>query len=299
MIDVVIVNWNCAQFTIGALTSLASVEGLGCVVIVDGGSESTDLETLRAGLDTLPNYPRLELIVLADNRGFGAANNAGFVRTSTQYVLLLNPDTMVHPGAVEVTARLLDERADIGIAACRLLNDDGSIQPSWYDLPTPWGFVKEYLFRHWRPRPLVRGKQWCAVGGVSGAFMLIRRAAVPTDYLFDEQFFMYAEEVDLCKRVRDDGWTVAYLSGVTSTHFGGGASGGAWLRPQLYIEMQRSRLRYADLHFRGAGRIVARAALKLGTLVDLAVNAFKIVAGRSRWSDVRGRMKRLPTVWRL
>lgn len=179
--------------------------------------------------------PRIKLVDPGQNLGFAAGSNLALKHLSanTPRILTLNPDVMVEPTTIEKLLARLDEDSKIGIITCRLLLSDGSLDPACHrnDPNLVSAFAKQSglqrLFRRnrvlgdynmtWRNRNRPH-----EVGCVTGAFMLIRREAMEeAGGLFDERFFLYGEDLDLCRRVRNAGWKVFYEPAVWATHVKG------------------------------------------------------------------------------
>lgn len=263
MIDttVLIVNYNGGELLGRCLDSLAAdAEARDCpVVVVDNASTDGSADALAAG------RPGVRLIRLAENRGFGAANNVGLAAVRTPFVLMANPDTEIASGSLSEFVRSLARQHDVGLAGCRLLSADGSLQFSARELPSVGSEVFEALFLHRLfPRAGARFAQTVldqreyeaprSVGWVSGAVMLARTRALEDVGGFDEGFFLYAEEIDLCKRLHDAGWDVRYDPALTMLHVGG-----AFItNTALAVENQRSKFRYFLKH-EGRARMAAYA----------------------------------------
>jgi GT2 family glycosyltransferase len=193
------------------------------VVVVDNASRDDTLAMLA-------RYPTVRVIANRDNVGFGRANNQALARVHGELILLLNPDTVVLPGALRALVAVAHARADVAIVGARLLNTDGSLQ-RWTGgaFPSIWNVACHYLFlgralpRAWQPSSLYldrdRGED-TDVDWVSGACLLLRRSAVGT-FIFDERFFLYGEDMDLCHRVRASGRRIVYTPRATIVHHQG------------------------------------------------------------------------------
>jgi N-acetylglucosaminyl-diphospho-decaprenol L-rhamnosyltransferase len=231
------------------------------VIIVDNASAEDSARRTAA------RYPRVRLIELADNRGFGAGNDAGLAVCETPFVLMANPDTEVAGGSAEELVLHLAERPHAGLVGCRLVEPDGTVLATVRNLPTVLREAVECVFLH-RVLP-GRAERFAEsvqdrgayeaprdAGWVSGAAMLGRVEALRDVGGFDEDFFLYAEEIDLCRRLRDAGWEVRYDPALTMLHVGGAYT----TDPDLALENQRSKLRYFLKH-EGRGRMLAFAAV--------------------------------------
>ncbi|MGQ9491970.1 MAG: glycosyltransferase family 2 protein, partial [Anaerolineae bacterium] len=176
------------------------------------------------------------------------ANNQGFAAAQGRYVLLLNPDTEVHPGALETLVAFMDAHPAAGACGARLLNADGSLQPGCNPMLTPgrefWRLL--FLDRLW-PRATYRMDRWDAVTPrpvevVKGACLLLRREALDRVGPLDDSYFMYTEEVDLCYRLAAAGWTLWYVPAAVVTHYGEGSS--KQVREEMYVQLYRSKVQF-------------------------------------------------------
>ncbi len=235
---IVILNYNTAQLLRDCLRSVfAAATALRYrVCVVDNASTDASAEMVRA------EFPAAHLIVNRVNLGFSAGNNVGLRwfglgRTGApragaagpRYVLLLNPDTRVPPTAIDAMVRFMEEHPEIGVAGPRVRRPDGSLDRACRrSFPTP-----EVSFYRMvgLSRLLPRSRRFNAynlayypedavhpVDSVVGAFMLLRRGAIDAVGLLDEAFFMYGEDLDWAKRIKDAGWQVWYNGQVEITH---------------------------------------------------------------------------------
>lgn len=219
---VVVVNYNSGELLLDCLGSLRQ-EGVG-LILVDNASDDGSLERARAA------FPQIRFIVNQDNLGFARGCNLGLTQASTEFVLFLNPDTISQPGAIRAAERFMDEHPMCGALGGLLLNPDGSRQPSLRRFPTyaniffgrnsiftrllPWNpLSRRYLYLdldHTRPQE---------VEVICGAWFFARRRALEELSGFDEEFFLYAEDTDLCYRLKHSGWQVCYFPFPVCTHY--------------------------------------------------------------------------------
>ncbi|MEB3220587.1 MAG: glycosyltransferase family 2 protein [Candidatus Sericytochromatia bacterium] len=266
VVSIVIVNWNTRELLRACLESVAAATRVSHEVwVVDNGSGDGSAALVREG------FPGVHLIANADNRGFAAANNQALRLAQGTYVLLLNSDTVVHPGAIDAMVAFLHARPGVGAAGCRLLNADGTLQPSAHAFYSPLGALVEnqlvaalWPWRHARTPWLRLFDHSVArpVGWVCGAALMVRRAALREVGLLDEGFFMYGEEVDWQLRLQRAGWPVWFVPHGTITHLGGGSS------RQAVTEMRRqeraSRARFVAKHHPPASRWLYHAQAHVG-----------------------------------
>jgi len=219
-VAVVIVSWNSRDDIAACLGSLASVSLPVQIVVVDNASTDGSAEAARAAA------PQAQVIVAGANLGFARASNRGWRATEAPYVLFLNPDAQVTPGAVEAMHGILEARSDVGIVGPLTRNADGTPQVSFGPDLTPLG--------EWRQRRLVRAVRArdpqalarletatsCEAepDWVSGSCLMARRTLLETLGGFDESFFLYEEDVDLCVRARQNGSRVVFTPRAGITH---------------------------------------------------------------------------------
>ncbi|HWE37748.1 MAG TPA: glycosyltransferase family 2 protein [Isosphaeraceae bacterium] len=238
---IVIVNYRSAALTIDCLRSLEPQVGpAGArVVVVEGGSGDDSAEVLAAAIVGRGWSGWASVLPLEHNGGFAFANNRAIEAASRsaeapRYVWLLNPDTVVRPGALTALVEFLEGHPEVGIAGGRLEDADGTPQHSAFRFHSVLSELEHglrlglttRLLARWRaPLPLPEGP--CAVDWVSGASMIVRREVFEAVGLLDEGYFMYYEETDFCLRARRAGWPCWYVPGSRVVHLVGGCSGEA------------------------------------------------------------------------
>jgi len=248
VVTAVIVSYNTRELL---LAGLASLRGVTCpleVVVVDNASADGSAEAVRA------QYPDVYLIASPENGGFSKANNLGIRAADAAYVLVLNSDAAVQPGAVEAMVDLLHRRRDVAIVGPRTLSPDGTIQVSFGPDLTPWNELRQRRLVHGvkarRPWALRRAHALASVehepAWVSGSCFLARRDVLEEVGLFDEGFFLYEEDVDLCVRVRKAGYRVVFTPTATVVHHLGRSMETASTRARE--EYKKSHLRFYEKH---------------------------------------------------
>jgi GT2 family glycosyltransferase len=258
---VVIVNHNTREHLRACLASLDG-EQAAQTVVVDNASTDGSAEMVAA------EFPAVDLI-RAGNEGFGAGANRGVSAARHAYVLLLNSDTLLRPGALAALEEYLDRRPQVGIAGPRLINPDGSLQPSIYPNPGPlaelmrWTSLARiatlaprlrhaYLLDHPHDREVEAG--WLV-----GAALAVRKAAFDRIGGFDEAFFMYSEEVDLAYRMQLDGWCVRFTPTAEVVHVGGAST--AAYRAAMMARLYGSMTRFYRKHYGKRDQALLRAIL--------------------------------------
>jgi hypothetical protein len=268
-VDVVVVSYNSSGELRGCVESLAGQPGLNVIVVDNASSDGS--------LDTVADLP-LDAVALETNGGFGHGCNAGWRRGSAPYVLFLNPDARILPESLERLAAVLDERPDAGAAAPRITEADGALDYSLRRFPRLRSTYARALFLHrvfpaadWTDELIRDPSAYREAGSpdwVSGACVLVRRSALEALGGFDEGFFMYCEDVDLCRRLWDAGHEVLYEPAAEVSHIGGASAPRASLLPVLAA----SRLRYAAKHMGPAAALVERAGIALEALTHVVVS---------------------------
>jgi N-acetylglucosaminyl-diphospho-decaprenol L-rhamnosyltransferase len=264
----IVVTYNGLPHVERTLESLAGYE----TVVVDHGSTDGTLDLVRE------RFPAVR-IVEQENRGLAAGWNRGIRETSAPFLLVLNADAWLVDGAAERLAAFADEHERAGFVAPRLLNPDGSLQPSVRAFPTPWRLATEYLFlRKLAPRSRALNAFYGAgfrhdevreIDFAKAAGFLLRRTAFDEVGPFDEDFFLFSEETDWCYRLREAGWKSYFYPGAEIVHVGGAS----WraVSATLFTEQVRGHLRFLAKH-RGRktadrARRVLLAGLRLRSLV--------------------------------
>ena len=289
-IQVVVVSYNTRELTLRAIDSLlASSAAIQELAVVD--NDSTDGS--RAALLSLcgPARATLRSILLPENIGFGAANNRAVAGHDSEFIALVNSDAFVEENCLQRLREYLQRHPGVGVAGPALRNPDGSRQISCWRFPTPWRSWMECLGLLWIHRRLVsacfNGESEGApsfsgsVDWLSGACLMIRRKAWNAAGGFDEGFFLYSEETDLQKRIREAGWGVHFVAGASAVHLGG-ASG------------QECSERTREHFFAGVDRYFAKHHGRLGLL------SFRIAtAGGAflRWLLLSEPSKRTAKAW--
>ena len=217
-LSIVIVSYNVRSYLELCLQSVSkALEGIeGEVWVVDNCSQDDSVAVLKR------DYPWVRLVENNENMGFARANNIAIRQSQSDYVLLLNPDTVVAESTLRGVLQFMDEHPEAGGAGVMMHNEDGTIAPeSRRALPTPWvsalkmlGFTRRYYMSR------LPWDQPGRIDVISGAFCLLRRKALDQVGLLDEDFFMYGEDIDLSYRLLKGGWQNWYLP-YEITHFKG------------------------------------------------------------------------------
>ena len=227
-LSVIIVSYNVASFLDQALTTLKdSAQGLEYeVYVVDNASKDESVSMVSE------KYPWVKLIENEHNLGFARANNQALNEITGRYVLLLNPDTVLRRDTLKTMVDFLDKHPEAGIAGCKVINPDGSLQLACRrGFPTPGvAFFKMVGLSNLFPKSKTFGAynltyldpdSVTEVDAVSGSFMMLRKEVLDRVGFLDEDFFMYGEDLDICYRVKQAGWKVFYVPYTEIIHFKG------------------------------------------------------------------------------
>ncbi len=253
--SVCIVNWNTWEFLHECLQSLRdNVEDPSPeIIVVDNASTDGSAQMVRQ------QFPDVALIALDENIGYAAGNNRAIERATGERILLLNPDIVVEGGSVETLHAFLDEHPDAGAVAPRLLQPDGSVQLTCRSFPDPDVILYEALglsrlFPSSRTFGKYRMSWWDyddtrPVDQPMASALLIRREVFDEIGLFDEQFRIFFNDVDFCRRMWKAGWEIWFTPEAEMRHEGGAST--RQVRRKMMIESHKSLLRYYHKHYRG------------------------------------------------
>jgi GT2 family glycosyltransferase len=284
-LSVVVVSRDVRDLLAACLESLHQSDN-GFVIetlVVDAASSDGSSAMVRK------RFPAVRQLASRENLGFTRGNNWAIRLARGRHVMLLNPDTVVRPGALRALVTFLDAHPDVGVAAPKLVFPDGSVQSSRRRFPRPvTGFVESTVLERWLGRSRVVREYRLDDGPadapqdvdwVVGAAMVVRREAFEQAGLLDERFFMYSEEVDLCRRIRAAGWRVVYVPDAVVVHHEGRSSEQNLV--QRNLDFHESRFRYYRKHFGRAWSLALRLAVLGHFLFVGAEEAAKLAAGRN------------------
>jgi len=290
----IIVTWNNRACVGDCLESLCRhpFRGASETIVVDNASTDGTAQYVADG------FPDVRVLRLERNRGFAAGNNVGLRIATGRYVLLLNPDTVVHAGALDALVGYADAHSEAWAVGPRLLGVDGASQRTGVKFPSPWSVLMEALFLD---RLFAQSRFFGAhrelyepedrprrVDYLQGSCLLLRAAAIARVGILDEDYFLYFEETDWCRRCRLAGGEVHYAPGAVVTHLGGG--GDQHYGESRLILYHESLLRYCRKHMPPALGAAMRVVLVFRSVVRLCL--WLVVA----LTPTRGRGKALSSV---
>ena len=295
-LSVVTVSWNVRDLLAGCLDSVyASLADSGLqveVLIVDNASRDGSADMVRQ------RFPQARLFASVDNLGFAAGNNQALRQASGSYVVLLNPDTLVHGDALGTLLRFLDETPTAGMAGPRLVYADGSFQHAAFHFPSLEQAFFDFFPVHHRlldstlngryPRArYARGRPF-AVDHILGACMMVRREVLEQVGLLDEGYFMYCEEIDWALRMRRAGWGIYCVPAAEVLHYAGQSTG--QFRDEMFVAVWRSRLRLFARHYGPWYNWAVRRIVRLGLSREEARARGRAQAGEVTAEELAGRL---------
>ena len=269
----VVVSYNSARDLPACLVSIQAQEGVRTEIrVVDNASHDESVALVRR------DFPSADLIANRENAGFARANNQAIEPGAAEFYALVNPDAVLSPGALAACVEAMRHDAKVGVAATRLINPDGSLQPSCHSFLGLRNLFGETFGLH-RLFPGVRSLSsldmpWFAhdrvaeVDWIQGAFLVVRGEVVRVTGAFDPAFFMYGEEMDWCRRIRDAGWKVLFLPAPDVIHIGGASS--APIAGPMLVERLKGRILFLRKHRGPIVVTAARALIAMSVLLRFA-----------------------------
>lgn len=252
-VSVIIVNWNTRHYVLDCIRSLLAYQGQYKleIIVVDNASEDDSAAAIKA------QFPQVVVIENPDNRGFARANNQGIAIARGRYVSLVNSDILFLEDTFTLMLHYMDQNPDVGVLGPKLLWQDQTLQGSCRKSPSIWNtlcpaigltalfprisfFSGEHMIGYFAHDRIID------VDVLVGAFMMIRRSTLEQVGGMDEQYFMYCEEVDWCKRFVEAGWKIRFFPETKVIHYGGGSSASEPVR--FFKEFCLSNLRYWNKH---------------------------------------------------
>lgn len=277
---IIIVNYNAGEWLTRSISSALAFSA-GRVSVIDNASSDT---SLRYAQQKFSNETRINWIENSDNRGFAAANNQVLKDFDADFAVLLNPDCEINADTLPILLKAFDQEPAMGIASCRILNEDGTLQPTCRRrFPTPWSALVRMLQLH-RLFPhraafasfdygdhIDTESDLQFVEAISGAFMVVRKSAVRKIGLLDEKYFMHCEDLDWCKRFELEGLHVGFVAKASVIHAKGVSSAS---RPVSVLwTLHKGMNRFYDKFYRKQYNWLLRVTVKIGIVFSLLIRS--------------------------
>ena len=295
-VSIIIVSWNAKQHLLNCLNSLENTaKGYSQeIFIVDNASSDGSPDAVAR------QFPQVKLVKNKENLGFARANNIGIHQSSGRYICLVNSDVVVLNGCIEKLISFMDNHPAAGMVGPRILNQDQTLQPSCRHFPTIWNnlcqalglnklfpksrFFSETFMNYWAHDIVQK------VDVLSGCFWMVRREALNKVGLLDEDFFIYGEDLDWCRRFHHAGWDIIFYPSAETIHTGAASSINDPIR--FYIEMQKADLHYWQKHHGSIGRTVYAAIIFLRHLLRLVPIGLLYIFRPSHRETISFKLKR-------
>jgi N-acetylglucosaminyl-diphospho-decaprenol L-rhamnosyltransferase len=276
-VSIIIVNWNGGGEFLDCLQSLR-VARSACdfqVVVIDNNSRDGSREKAES------EFPEFQIVNSGANLGFARANNRARGMVRSPYVLFLNPDTKVTSTSVPMMVKALDEKSGVGAVGCKMTDEDGTVHDlglQWF--PTPWTEFLNLLFvsrRTFRTVAKMMGSADANTSGcvkkLYGGCIMVRREILEKIGWLDDRYFMYAEDVDLCRTIRDAGWKLFYSSEASVVHHAGVTSAKA---PSGFSTLMKCESigKLMTKYYGVTGHALYRLAVFVGAMIRLVVVGF-------------------------
>lgn len=277
-VTIIIVNWNTVDYLRDCLASIKENVLNPQVIVVDNGSKDQSRAMVKK------HFPEVHLINSGANIGFGRANNLALPYVKTEYIMFLNPDTRILKGSVDKMLTFMKTQPHVGLLGPKMLNIDNSVQQvgsQWYHNPLTKLIEILFLTEETEKKyaKLLRVKDPDTNGYVKkifGGCFLVRKSIIDKIGCFDERFFMYCEDVDLCRRIRKAGWEIYYLSDAVILHVGHGADKHT-INNFIVLMRCESINKYIRKYSGYIGSILYRLVVLFGSIIRLTL--LYVIAG--------------------
>jgi GT2 family glycosyltransferase len=249
-LSIIVVSWNTKEILADCLDSIYNCppECRFEVRVVDNASTDGTIQML------FNRFPQVNVVESFENLGFARANNLAIsLARNARYILLLNPDTVVIPGALQEMVNYMDENPNVGAVGPRLLNPDGSLQTSCYAAPTlAREFTRMFHLSRFINDGCYQMEEWDSnkardVDIIQGACLMLRRTALDQVGVLDESFFIYSEDFDLCYRLQKNDWGLVWLPGAEVIHYG--AQSTNQVSVEMFMHLYQAKLMFMRKHY--------------------------------------------------
>ena len=262
-LSIITVNFETPDYTLDCIRSIRNNPPSVAyeIILVDNGSRDGSLDLIRE------EAPEVVTIETGNNLGFSRANNLGINNARGEFVLLLNSDTKILDNSIDRMVECLRDRPEVGAVGARQLDGKGKLQLSWGSFPTFVSEIYRKLLHHrlsindLKIRDYLEEKfsGTSEVDWVSGSCLMTRKQTLHEAGLLDQNFFMYFEDIDLCRRIQDAGWRILFNSDVTIVHYGGISAKKNLL--QVLVEYRHSQVYFTRKYYGVKGVLVLKTLL--------------------------------------
>jgi hypothetical protein len=282
MISIIIVSWNTSRFLENCLASILANPPTSPFDIWVVDNDSTDDSTWMVR----ERFPQVQLIENRENVGFARANNQAIQQCMGEYILLLNPDTLVTSGALQALLDFLDKHPEAGAAGARILKPDDSLQISSHPRPTlPREIWRLFHLDALSPFAIYPLSKWETiqpqeVDVIGGACLMLRKEVLEHVGFLDEDYFIYSEEVDLCYRIERAGWRIYWVPQAEVVHFGGQST--QQVPTKMFLHLYLSNIKYFRKHYGWLTAQMYKLILMIAAISRLLLAPFVIFEHSSR-----------------
>ncbi len=281
---IIIVNYNAGDWLLRSLASALDFSD-GKITVVDNASTDDSISMAKKKFE---HQKKICWIINSDNRGFAAANNQVLKNIDEDFAVLMNPDCELNSGTLPLIINAFNEDDQIGLASCKILNLDGTMQStSRRYFPTPWTALVRMLKldKTFPNNPKFKNFDYGAdqfnadpiqfIEAISGAFMVVRKSALEEVGLLDEEYFMHCEDLDWCKRFSQTKWKVAFINNASVIHAKGISSAS---RPiGVLWTLHKGMNRFFDKFYQNEYSIWLRLLVKKGIWLSFIVRSLKAI----------------------
>ena len=301
-LSILIVNYNTQHLLAKLFDSLevASTHLITQIIVVDNASNDNSVDWLQS------HQKDFELIVNANNVGFGRANNQGLALAKGRYVLLLNTDAFIAENTLSKTFLYMEKNVQCGVLGVKLVGRDGGLQPSCRYFPTFWNLFLERsgLTRFFPKTQMVDDMEWGhdksrSCDWVPGCYYLIRREVIDEVGLFDPRYFLYYEEVDHCLATKKAGWEVHYFPHTSVVHLGGESAKSEGELTHSGSQLEGLQTESELLYFRKNHGLYGLAVHILLSMLSDFINFGKGILKRKSFTQCGQYLKHSVLVWKL
>lgn len=293
-VSIIIVNWNTGDLLRECIKSVKDTfyvdDSLTAeILVIDNASNDYSIQMAKSA------YSDIRVIEVDKNIGFGLANNLASRKASGDYLLFLNPDTVVKAGSIQLLVDHLALHPEVAVVGPKLLNPDGSMQTSIFRTLTlareAWRlFHLDYILPYNSyPSRILESKGPQVVDILKGACILIRREIFFATGMFDERFFMFTEEFDLCVRVRSAGWKIHWVPEALVVHLGGQST--KLVADRMFLMLYRSKIEFFRKYYGYPSTTLYKLLLYLASLIryipGLLLKDSRLIWSQTLWGASR------------